>query len=61
MSVPISLGKNVTVRTYSWMSMVIEAWGDEWAKWDVAYEFKSGEKKLSTDTTNRGFYNGGAH
>ena len=43
------------------MAMVIDSWGDEWAKWDVAYKFNSGESKLSTDTTNRGFYNGGAH
>lgn len=57
--VPITLGKNVVSRQYSWMQMVIEEWGDEWAQWDVAYNFH-GSEKLSTDSTNRGIYGGGA-
>jgi hypothetical protein len=60
MSVPITLGKTVTTRSFSFMAMVIEAWGEEWDARDIAYEFTNGEKKQSTDTTNRGFYNGGA-
>jgi hypothetical protein len=53
-----TLGKNVTTRTFSLMAMVIEAWGEEWDKRDIAYEFSSGYTKESTDTTNRGFYSG---
>jgi len=60
MSVPITLGKQVTTRSFSLMAMVIEAWGEEWSKRDISYEFSSGAKKESTDTTNKGFYNGGA-
>jgi hypothetical protein len=43
------------------MAMVIEAWGEQWTERDIAYEFSSAYTKQSTDTTNRGFYNGGAH
>ena len=57
-AIPPSLGKQVTTSVINWMSMVVDAWGDEWAKRDIAYEFSSGEKKESTDTTNRGFYSG---
>jgi hypothetical protein len=56
MSVPTSLGNNVNTRQYSWMAMVLESWGEEWGRWSWAYEFSSGERKLSTDSTNRGFY-----
>lgn len=61
MAVPITLGKSVTTRQFSLMAMVIEAWGEQWTERDIAYEFSSAYTKQSTDTTNRGFYNGGAH
>ena len=60
MSIPASLGKPVVTRVVSWMSMVIDAWGEEWSQRDIAYRFSSGETKQSTDTTNKGIYNGGA-
>ena len=56
MTVPVSLGKAVTTRTINWRAMVITDWGDQWAARSTAYEFTSGEKKQSTDSTNRGFY-----
>lgn len=58
MSVPITLGKSVTTRSFSLLAMVIEAWGEQWDARDIAYEFSSGYTKESTDTTNRGFYSG---
>jgi hypothetical protein len=60
MTVPVTLGKPVVTRTLNWLSMVTESWGDQWSARDIAYEFSGGEKKQSTDTTNRGFYKGGA-
>ena len=56
MTVPVSLGKAVTTRQLSWRQMVIQDWGDQWAVRSIVYEFSSGEKKQSTDSTNRGFY-----
>ena len=61
MSVPVNLGLNVTTKKLSWMQMVVEAWGEDWAKWEVVYELEGGNPRLSTDYTNRGIYNGGAH
>jgi hypothetical protein len=61
MSIPVTLGKPVVTRVVSWMSMVIDAWGEEWAQRDIAYRFSDGTTKQSTDTTNKGIYGGGAH
>lgn len=58
MSVPVSLGKNVTTSTINWRQQVLTAWGDQWAVRSIAYRFTSGEEKQSTDSTNRGFYSG---
>jgi hypothetical protein len=57
MTVPVSLGKQVTTRTINWRQMVIADWGDQWAARSIVYDF-AGEKKQSTDSTNRGFYSG---
>jgi len=61
MSVPITLGKPVVTRIVSWSAIVITDWGDQWSVRDIAYRFSDGTTKDSTDTTNRGIYNGGAH
>ena len=58
MSVPISLGKPVVTRQVSWRSMVLEAWGEEWAQRSIVYKFSDGETKQSTDSTNKGIYSG---
>ena len=61
MTVPATLGKQVVTTTISWMQMVVESWGEEWAQRDIAYRFLDGTEKQSTDTTNKGIYNGGVH
>lgn len=58
--IPPQLGKAVVTSTINWRQMVIERWGEDWAKRDIVYEFSNGEKKQSTDMTNNGIYNGGA-
>lgn len=58
MAVPITLGKAVTSSIIDWRNMVINQWGDQWARRSIVYEFSSGEKKENTDSTNRGFYSG---
>lgn len=44
-------------RTRDWGAMVREAWGDAWAKKDVAYEFSNGRKFLDP-APNGGPYTG---
>lgn len=58
MTVPISLGKSVVTRVVSWRSMVLDAWGEQWAQRSISYRFSDGTEKQSTDSTNRGFYSG---
>lgn len=52
--------QRVRTRTLSWDEMVKRAWGDEWAKPDVAYEFsttKAGGMRQFHDNKNGGPYN----
>lgn len=48
--------QQVQFRTLSWEEIVKKAWGKEWNKPDVAYEFSSGRKYDSTDSTDSGIY-----
>jgi hypothetical protein len=43
-------------RTLSWLEMVLKAWGPEYSKPDIAYEFSNGEKKESTDYNGSTLY-----
>jgi len=55
-AIPPTLGKYVTTRTYNWRQMVVSAWGEEWGKNDIGYEFANGEKKDNTDRYQTGIY-----
>jgi len=55
MSIPYNLSYPVVTSTINWMQLVVDSWGEEWAKWDVAYHLEGGDR-LSTDSTNRGIY-----
>jgi hypothetical protein len=46
----------VHTRTLDYASMVREAWGEEWGKPEVVYEFSNGRKFYSTDRTEHGVY-----
>ncbi len=48
--------KPVTTRILNWGAEVRKAWGDEYQKPDVAYEWSNGKKHESTDRTENGFY-----
>ena len=37
-----SAGQKVTFSTYSVSSMMVAAWGSEWAERDIVYEFSNG-------------------
>ena len=51
----------VSTRDYDYGRMVREAWGEDWTKRDVVYEFSGGNgPKVSTDWGSTGLYNGGA-
>jgi hypothetical protein len=54
--IPIGLGYQVTYRVLNWRPMVIELWGEEWGKNDIAYEMSNGIKKESTDRYQTGIY-----
>jgi hypothetical protein len=54
--IPPQNGSNVSYRTYNWLSMVMERWGAEFNKPDIAYEFSNGRKMESTDQGITGFY-----
>ena len=51
-----NLGYNVTTRTVNWLSAVQEAWGVEFNKRDVVYEFSNGSTRLDDDNTSFGIY-----
>ena len=34
----------VTTQEINWRAKVIESWGDEWGKPDIAYQFSNGRK-----------------
>ena len=51
-----NLGYNVTTRTVNWLSAVQEAWGIDWAKRDIVYEFSNGSTRLDDDNTDFGIY-----
>ena len=57
--IPPTLGSKVSTRTISWYSMVLDVWGENWAKPDIAYEMTNGRKFDYTDRTRTGIYNGG--
>ncbi len=48
--------KPVTTRVLNWAAEVRKAWGDEYQKPDVAYEFSNGRKFESSDRGTTGFY-----
>ena len=54
--IPPTLGKPVTWRTFDWRQMAIAAWGEEWGKNDIAYEWPSGSDFQSTDRYITGIY-----
>ena len=56
MNIPTKLGYPVSYRVFSWAEMAIVAWGEEWGKNDIAYEFSNGVKKESTDRYTTGIY-----
>jgi hypothetical protein len=58
-NIPSSLGSPVVSTTKSWEQMVIRAWGSEYRKPDVAYEFSNGRKFDSTDMYETGVYRRG--
>lgn len=35
---------NPTFSTLNWYGMVVDAWGEEWGRPEVAYEFSSGRR-----------------
>lgn len=37
-------GQQVTSSTYSYMSQVIAAWGQEWGKREITYEWSNGRR-----------------
>lgn len=54
---PKNLGNRVTTRTVSWESMVVKAWGGEWAAPDHGiYEFSNKRRFDSTDRGITGIY-----
>lgn len=48
--------QQVRFRTLSWEEMVKRAWGKEWNKPDVVYEFSNNRKFESTDSQDTGIY-----
>lgn len=57
-SPPLVLAEQVTVstRSQSWGAIVKRAWGSEYNRPDVSYEFSNGRKFLSTDRDESGVY-----
>ncbi len=53
---PLENTKPVTTRVLNWGAEVRKAWGDEYQKPDVAYEWSNGKKHESTDRSESGFY-----
>lgn len=54
---PVSLGKPVTTRTFSWKEMVIRQWGSEFAAPDHRiYNWSNGRSFDSTDLGSTGIY-----
>jgi len=52
-----NLGNAPVVRTFSWLDMVMRAWGSEFNAPDHGiYEFSGGRKYDSTDMNNTGIY-----
>lgn len=56
MNIPHQNGLPVSFRTYNWLSMVMERWGPEFNKPDIAYEMSNGREFESTDQGTTGFY-----
>ena len=54
--IPPQNGRPVSSRTYNWLSMVMEKWGAEFNKPDIAYELSNGRTFESTDQGTTGFY-----
>ena len=51
-----NLGYKVTTRSVSFGQLAQEAWGAEWGKRDVVYEFSNGASRLDDDNTLNGIY-----
>jgi hypothetical protein len=51
-----NLGHKVTTRSVSFGQLAQEAWGAEWGKRDVVYEFSNGASRLDDDNTLYGIY-----
>jgi hypothetical protein len=47
-----------TTRTIDWTALVRKAWGDDYLKKEIVYEFSDGKKYQSTDSSTSGFYTG---
>ena len=59
-TIPASLGRPVTSRSFSWKEMVIRQWGSEYAAPDHGvYQFINGRRFDSTDMTTDGIYQPG--
>ena len=57
--IPPKLGSVVTTTIKSWEQQVVKAWGPEYRKPDIAYEFSNGRKFDSTDQYSTGIYKRG--
>jgi hypothetical protein len=56
-TIPPTLGKPVTTRTFSWLEMCSRAWGSEFRAPDHRiYQFSGGNNKDSTDLGTTGIY-----
>jgi hypothetical protein len=51
-----NLGYKVTTRSVSFGQLAQEAWGAEWGKRDVVYQFSNGASRLDDDNTLNGIY-----
>lgn len=58
-AIPPTLGQKVTTRTLDWRSFAVQAWGDEWSRPDLGYEFSNGIKKDDTTLQGGSFYKRG--
>ena len=58
-AIPPQLGQKVTTRLLDYRSMVIQLWGEEWSKPDIAYEFSSGYTKDDTTLQGGAWYHRG--
>lgn len=50
------MSQKVNARKFPIRDMVLKAWGKEWAKPEIVYEFSNNRKFESTDLTTSGIY-----